>query len=223
MTHRARIENPVVAQYQRDRRIELPESPQHPVLPHRLVVSRDSHGAEQLLGDIDLSATMHALIFAVADNVAFRLGAGDHLFHVALAHALQRFAGQDVHVPGLRIHRRRRPLGDLDDLFDNRARHRLGLETAYTSASVYEFFEIHGILKNRVAGKGASWRRAHHLWTYVGLVGTLPPSLFELRRTSRFAHPTIFHTTERCRSMQVCKTSSIGLSHQSLEKISISE
>ena len=31
------------------------------------------------------------------------------------------------------------------------------------------------------------------------------------------------YTTERCRPMQLCNTSSIGFSHQALEKISISE
>ena len=86
MADRAGIEHAVIGQHQRDRRIELAEAAQHPVLPHRLVVARDPHRAEQLLGDVDLPAAMHALIFAVADDVALRLGARHHLLHVALAH-----------------------------------------------------------------------------------------------------------------------------------------
>ena len=71
---RAGVENSVIGQHQRDRRIELPESAQHPVLPHRLVVARDPHHREQFFGDVDLPAAVHALIFAMADDVAPRLG-----------------------------------------------------------------------------------------------------------------------------------------------------
>src|SRR6188474_2526861 len=40
--------------------------------------------------------------------------------------------------------------------------------------------------------KALSRRAHHHLHGCGWMVGTLPPSLFELRRTSRFAHPTKF-------------------------------
>jgi hypothetical protein len=39
---------------------------------------------------------VHALVFAMADDVALRLGARDHLLHVAAAQLLQRLAGQDM-------------------------------------------------------------------------------------------------------------------------------
>ncbi len=133
---RAGVENSVIGQHHRDRRIELPESAQHPVLSHRLVVTRNSHHGEELLGDVDLPFAMDALIFPVRDNVPFRLGAGEHLFHVAPTDPLQRFSRQDVHMPGLGVHGRWRALGYSDDLFDHVARHRLGPEATHTSARV---------------------------------------------------------------------------------------
>jgi len=36
----------IMGEHQRDRRIELPEAAQHPVLAHRRVVTRDPHGGE---------------------------------------------------------------------------------------------------------------------------------------------------------------------------------
>ena len=71
-------------------------------------------------GDIDLPSAMDALIFAMADDVALGPGARDHLLHVAAADLFQRFAGQHMDVPGLRVHRRRRTLGAFDDRLDHR-------------------------------------------------------------------------------------------------------
>src|SRR5205823_11132172 len=90
VTYRAGIEHAVIGQHQRHRRVELAKAAQHPVLPHRLVVARNPHRAKQFFGDVDLARTMHALIFAVADDVALRFRAGHHLLHVAAAHVLQR-------------------------------------------------------------------------------------------------------------------------------------
>jgi hypothetical protein len=58
-------------------------------------------------------------------------------------------------MPGLGVHRGRRALGDLDDLLDNRARHRLLLETAYASASLYQRLEIHSLHPHVSAATGA--------------------------------------------------------------------
>ena len=124
MHDRAGIELAVIGQHQRHRRVELAEAAQHPVLPHRLVVARNTHRAEQFLGDIDLAHAMHALVLAMADDVAlwpWRLPTIS--VHVAAAQFLQRLAGQHVDVPGLRVHRRRRAFGVFEDLLDHRARH----------------------------------------------------------------------------------------------------
>jgi hypothetical protein len=69
-----------------------------------------------------LRYAMHALMLAVADDVALRLGARQHLLHVAATHFFERLAAQDVDMPGLRVHRRRRALGNLDDLLDDGTR-----------------------------------------------------------------------------------------------------
>src|SRR5438552_3586496 len=86
---------------------------------------------------------MHALIFAVADDVALRLRARDHLLHVAAAHVLQRLAGQHMDMPGLGVHRRRRAFGDLQDFLDHRPRHGLVLETAHALAGLDQRLEFH--------------------------------------------------------------------------------
>ena len=143
MTDRAGVEHAVVGQHQRHRRIELAEAAQHPILPHRLVVAGNPHGAEQFLGDVDLAFAVHALIFAVADDVPFRFGAGDHLFHVAAAHALQRLAGQDMDIPRLGVHGGWRALGGLDDLFDHRPRHGLVREATHAAAGLHQRLVIH--------------------------------------------------------------------------------
>ncbi len=143
MADRAGIENPVVGQDQRDRGVELAEAAQHPILSHRLVVAGNPHRPEQLLGDIDLTAAVHALVFAMADDVALGLGAGNHLLHVAAAHLFQRRPGQDMDMPGLGVHRGRRPLGHLDDLLDGRPGHRLLLEPAHAFACLYQRLEFH--------------------------------------------------------------------------------
>ena len=49
-------------------------------------------------------------------------------------------------MPGLGVHRRRRPLGIVDDLLDHRARHRLLLEPAHAAARVDQFLKVHAPL-----------------------------------------------------------------------------
>ncbi|MEY9726558.1 hypothetical protein ABIA07_002459 [Bradyrhizobium yuanmingense] len=142
---RAGIKHAVIGQHQRDRRVELAEAAQHPVLPHRLVVACDSHRAEQLLGDVDLPGAMHALVFAVADDVALDLGAAGHLRHVAATHLLQRMTREHMDMPGLGVHRRGRALGALDDRLDHRARHRLVLETTHAAARLDQRLEFHPV------------------------------------------------------------------------------
>lgn len=65
---------------------------------------------------------MFALLRAVGVYVTLGLGARRHFFGVALAHHFQWRVGQDMHVPGLSIHRRGRALGQRDDLVDCLAR-----------------------------------------------------------------------------------------------------
>src|SRR5262249_21151124 len=77
------------------------------------------------------------------DDVALHLGAAHHLLHVAAAHFLQRRAGQRMHMPGLRVHRRRRAFCDLEDLLDHRARDLLLLEAAHTFARLDQRLEFH--------------------------------------------------------------------------------
>jgi hypothetical protein len=79
----------------------------------------------------------------MADDVALGLGARDHLLHVATAHLFQRLAGQDVDMPGLGVHRRRRALGDLDDVLDDGAGDRLLGEPAHALAGLNQRLEIH--------------------------------------------------------------------------------
>src|SRR5216683_2784428 len=151
------------------------------VLPHRLVVTCNSHHGKQLLGDVDLPLAMDALIFAVRYNISLWLGAGEHLFHVAPADLLQRLSRQDMHMPGLGVHGRRRALGDRDDLFDHGARHRLGSETTHTSARVYKLFKIHFGCPWVWPGGGACIKYIEPgIWT-----------LLQLRASSRRAGPPV--------------------------------
>jgi len=114
-----------------------------PARPNRLVVAGNPHGAKKLLCDVDLALTMHPLVFPVADNVALGLCAGDHFFHVAPANLLQRLAAENVDMPGLGVHRRGRTLGDVEDLLDDLARHRLFAESPHAAPGLHQFLEIH--------------------------------------------------------------------------------
>src|ERR1035438_4172566 len=86
---------------------------------------------------------MNALIFAVADDIALRLGARHHLFHVAAADTLQRCTREYMDMPGLGVHRRRGALGDLDDPPADGARHRLFLEAAHAAAGLHQCLKVH--------------------------------------------------------------------------------
>ena len=77
-------------------------------------------------------------------------------------------------------------------------------------------------LKNRRVGKGAL-RAVPTTFTPV-LVEMFGGHVIDRAFARSTTLPTLrIHTTDWCRSMQVRSTSSIGLLHQSLEKISISE
>src|SRR6202011_3950977 len=120
------------------------------------------------LGDVDLPLALNALIFAVRDDISLRLGAGEHLFHVPPADLLQRLSRQDMDMPGLGVHGRRRALGDRDDLLDHGARHRLGSETTHTSARVYKLFKIHFGCFLGLAGRRACIKYVESgMWTFL--------------------------------------------------------
>jgi hypothetical protein len=123
----------------------LPKAAQHPVLPPRLVVARDPHRGEQLFGDVDLPAAMHALIFAMRGDIALRLGAADHLLHVTPPDPLQRLSGQDVDMPGLGVHRGRRAFCHVDDFLDHGPGHRLLFETTHAFARLYQCLKVHSL------------------------------------------------------------------------------
>jgi hypothetical protein len=72
-----------------------------------------------------------------------------------------------------------RKRGEVESSRSTRSNSRLNFQTA-TALTVIASF---------VGWAKARLRRAHHFCRRC-LVGTLPPSLFELRRTCRFAHPT---------------------------------
>jgi hypothetical protein len=116
-------------------------------LAHRRVVARDSHGGEQLLGDVVLARAMDTLAGTVGENVPLRRLARGHLFHVAATDLLQRLAREDMDVPRLAVHRRWRALGILDDLADHRLRHRLVPKTPDAAAAVHQLLKIHEVLR----------------------------------------------------------------------------
>jgi len=106
-----------------------------------------AHGGEQLLGDAGLALAMGALVGAVGEDIPLRRLARGHLFHVVAADLLQRLAREDMDVPRLAVHRRRRAFGILDDLADHRFRHRLVPETPDAAAAVHQFLKIHESLR----------------------------------------------------------------------------
>ena len=67
--------------------------------------------------------------------------------HVALgvagADAVQRLAGDDVEIPGLGVHRRRRAHRQADDFLDQRLRHRIGLVAADAPATEDDVIKLH--------------------------------------------------------------------------------
>src|SRR6202012_4571820 len=107
--HRAAVEGGIVAGGEHaiigddhaHRRVELAKAAHHPVLPALLVVARDFHGAEQLLGDADLAFAMHARERLADAKLARVRYARQVTLGVAAADAIERFAGDDVEIPRL--------------------------------------------------------------------------------------------------------------------------
>ncbi len=130
--------------HDRDGCIELAEATHDPVLPAFFVVTFDSHGLEQLDGDLDLAIAMGTLV-AVAGHLDLTIdaGPGEHEFGVATTDLLERSAGHHVEVPWLGVHRRRRTLGEVDDLGQKLARDGIGLVAPSAAAIGDQCFEIH--------------------------------------------------------------------------------
>ena len=149
--HRAQIEMAdgrglqtfVVGHDNRHRCIELSKSAHHPVLAPFLVVTRNAHRFKKLDSHFDLTLAVDAFIATPYRNLALHLGPGQHPFGVAPADTFQRFAGNDMEKPGLRIHRRRRALGDFDNFLDDLFRHRVGFVATDTSSFANQGLEIH--------------------------------------------------------------------------------
>jgi hypothetical protein len=79
----------------------------------------------------------------------------------ALANPVERFAGDDVEIPRLGIHRRRRAHSETDDFFDQRPWHRIRLIPANTAAAHDNVVKQHnGSFNRRVCiGVGSGfWR-----------------------------------------------------------------
>ena len=66
-----------------------------------------------------------------------------HLFSVAFANALEWFAGDDMKVPGLGVHRGWRALGQVNNLFNQFARYGLLMVSANAAAFMHEVVVIH--------------------------------------------------------------------------------
>src|SRR5271170_2233058 len=89
-----------------DRRVELTEAAQHPVLAPFLVVTRNPHRSEQLLGDADLPLAVLPSEGGVAYAELARLRNARHVsLGVACADPIKRLARDDVEVPRPSIHR----------------------------------------------------------------------------------------------------------------------
>ena len=146
---RAAIEGRVVAARQfaivghdhADRCVELAEAAQHPVLPLLLVVALDSHRAEQLLGHADLAFAMHARERLASAKFAAVGFACEDAFGIALADPVERFAGDDMEMPRLRVHRSGRAHGKREDFLDHCLRYRL-VEIAPDRAAAHHHLVI---------------------------------------------------------------------------------
>ncbi len=120
-------------------RIELAEAAQNPVLSRILVVAFDAHGAEQLLGYADLAIAVNAgKGLASTELAAVRL-ARENTLGIALADAVERFAGYDVQMPRLRVHGRGRAHGEGKNFLDQFARNRLVEVAACRAATAHDF------------------------------------------------------------------------------------
>lgn len=148
----AAIEGAVVGDDDAHGSVELAEATHDPIVAHRLVVACDAHGREQLLGNADLALAMLAREGLTGAKFARLRYTGGHSLRVAMADAIERLARDDVEVPGLRVHRRRCPHGEPDDLLDERARDRVRLVSANAAAAEDDLVELHVMRVIEVAG-----------------------------------------------------------------------
>src|SRR4051812_14407405 len=72
-----------------DRRVELAKAAQDPFLPLLLVISRNSHGAEQLLGNANLTFAMHSLEWLAGSKLARVRNSRQIALGIALANTIQ--------------------------------------------------------------------------------------------------------------------------------------
>src|SRR6185503_5118618 len=154
----------------------LTKAAQYPVLAPILVIARDPHGGEQLLGDADLPVPVPARKGLARTELARLRYACHHPLRVAGTDPIQRFAGDDVEIPRLGVHGRRGTHRQADDFTDQRPGHRIGFVAADAPETEDDVIELHlsGVLPTaypspaigRLAGPGrrsASRRRASAL------------------------------------------------------------
>src|SRR3984885_6959765 len=149
--HRAAIEGRIVTAVQHavighdhaDRRVELTEAAQHPVLAHLLVITRDPHRGEQLLGAPNLPVAVLTREGLTRAELARLRYASYHPLGVAGADPIERFAGDDIEIPGLRVHRRRRAYRQADDFLNQLPGYWIGFVTADAAATEDNVIELH--------------------------------------------------------------------------------
>jgi len=88
----AAIKHAVIGNDHADRRVELTEATQHPVLAIVLVIALDPHRGEELFGDADLPVAVLACKGLTRAKLARLRDARHHPFGVAGANSIQRFA-----------------------------------------------------------------------------------------------------------------------------------
>jgi hypothetical protein len=134
----------IVGQHQGHRRIKLPKPAHHPIRASGLVVPGNAHGLKQLNRNGHLPFAMVPLVCLFHRKVTLVGNAFHHVFGIALAYALQRLPGDHMHIPGLGVHRRGRPLGHLDDVVNQVARDGFRQITSDAGAGFDEGGKVHG-------------------------------------------------------------------------------
>ncbi len=101
-----------------------------------------------MLGDANLPVAMLTCKGLTRAELARLRYACHHPLGIACADPIQRFAGDDVEIPGLGVHRRRSAHRQTDDFLDQRLGYRIGFVTADASATEDNVIKPHlfGIL-----------------------------------------------------------------------------
>ena len=144
MGHRVVGEVLIDGDHYRYRCIELTEASHDPVLTTFLVISFDTHGLEQLDGNLDLTVAVHTLI-PVARHLDLTIDSSpsEHAFGVAFANQFQRCTRDRVEVPRLSIHRGWRTFGHCDDVFHKFSRNRVWFVAPGAAPRRNQCFEVH--------------------------------------------------------------------------------